>query len=393
MPDLFIGLMSGTSADGIDAALVEIDAARVRLRHACHSRFPAPLQAGIHALARGNYGDRDAIEWLGALDARLGEAFADAALQIIGEAGVDKGRIRAIGSHGHTIRHRPDESSPFTLQIGDPNIVAARTGVTTVADFRRRDVALGGQGAPLAPAFHQAIFGSADETRVVLNLGGIANVTLLDPARETRGFDTGPANTLLDAWASRHGRGPFDNNGAFARTGHFNAALLAALLDDAYFKRPPPKSSGLERFNPDWLDAQLARLAEPVAAADVQATLVELTARSVANEIATHAPSAQRVYACGGGVHNPALMTALGDALGTVTFESTAIAGADPDYIEAMAFAWLASRALTGKPGNLPAVTGAREAATLGTICPGPAGKTRPGETYSNSSVSPASRQ
>ncbi|HET7569516.1 MAG TPA: anhydro-N-acetylmuramic acid kinase [Gammaproteobacteria bacterium] len=367
---LYIGLMSGTSADGVEAALVAIEAGHVRLRHACYQGFSAELHAEVHALAHGEYADADAIETLGALDVGLGAAFADTALQVIAEAGIQAREVRAIGSHGQTIRHRPDASAPFTLQIGDPNVIAARTGITTVADFRRRDLALGGQGAPLAPAFHQAIFADVNEPRAVLNLGGIANLTLLEPGRDVRGFDCGPANTLLDAWATRQGRGPIDRDGALALAGNVCAPLLEKLLEDAYFQHPPPKSSGPEHFNLQWLDAALAGLGESPTPPDVQATLVALTAATIARDLRAQANDTRRLYVCGGGVHNPAVMDALQQALPDVAIASTARLGVDPDYVEAMAFAWLAHRTLEGQPGNLPAVTGAREAAVLGVICP-----------------------
>lgn len=368
---LYVGLMSGTSADGIEAALVAIEAERIQLRRAHYTRFAPAMRTEIQTLARGEYADADAIEALGALDVRLGEAFADAVLAVIDAAGVEARAVRAIGSHGQTIRHRPEAPAPFTLQIGDPHVIAARTGLTTVADFRRRDIALGGQGAPLAPGFHQAAFAAADEARAVLNLGGIANVTLLEPDREVRGFDTGPANTLLDAWAARHGHGTMDEDGAFARAGRTHPRLLQTLLDEAYFRRPPPKSSGPEHFNLGWLDSALAGLDTTPAPEDVQATLVELTATTVAQDLRTHAPAVRRLCVCGGGVHNPALMASLQAALPDVAVESTAGLGIDPDYVEAMAFAWLAHATLAGRHGNIPAVTGAARGAVLGGIYAG----------------------
>ncbi|HET6726059.1 MAG TPA: anhydro-N-acetylmuramic acid kinase [Gammaproteobacteria bacterium] len=368
---LYVGLMSGTSADGVEAALVAIEGGRIEFRDACYNRFPAELRDEIHALARGDYGDHDPIEWLGGLDVRLGEAFAEAALQVLSKTQVDAREICAIGSHGQTIRHRPDSPTPFTLQIGDPSVIAARTGITTIADFRRRDIALGGQGAPLAPAFHQAAFAAPDEARAVVNLGGIANVTVLEPGQAVRGFDIGPANTLLDAWATHHGRGPIDTDGAFALAGNRCDTLLDALLEDDYFRRPPPKSSGPEHFNLAWVEAARASLAGEPTPADVQATLVALTATTVADALRAHAPAVRKLYVCGGGVHNPSLMDALRGALPEVAAAPTDALGIDPDYVEAMAFAWLAYRTLAGEPGNLPAVTGAHEETVLGTICPG----------------------
>ncbi|HET7370152.1 MAG TPA: anhydro-N-acetylmuramic acid kinase [Gammaproteobacteria bacterium] len=366
---LYIGLMSGTSADGVEAALVAINDGHIQLRHACYDRFDAVLHDDIHGLARGDYEGRDPIDALGMLDVRLGEAFAAAALRVLTESGIEPRAVRAIGSHGQTIRHRPDGPAPFTLQIGDPNIIAARTGITTAADFRRRDIALGGQGAPLAPAFHQATFAAPDQIRALLNLGGIANITVLEPGRDVRGFDTGPANTLLDAWAARHDRGRIDEDGAWASSGSIHNELLQALLKDDYFRRPPPKSSGPEHFNLGWLQAGITSLPEPPTPEDVQATLVELSAMTVADALLAQA--VRQVYVCGGGVHNPVLMAALRRALPSVAVHSTAELGIDPDYVEAMAFAWLAHRTVTGQAGNLPAVTGARTPAVLGTICPG----------------------
>lgn len=367
--EFYIGLMSGTSADGIDAALVAIDDAHgIRLCRALFTPFPAPLRAAILALAGGRYDGKDPIERLGELDVQLGEAFADAALALREAAGLEPRQVRAIGSHGQTIRHRPDAAPAFTLQIGDPHVIAARTGIATVADFRRRDLALGGQGAPLVPAFHQAVFAAPGETRAVLNLGGIANLTLLAADDTVTGFDTGPGNILLDAWAARHGHGRMDKDGVFARAGQPDPRLLKTLLADAYFERPPPKSTGPECFNLDWLDAALKATGTTAAPADVQATLVELTAAGVAAALTAHAAGAMRLYACGGGVHNPALMQALAVALPGIDVTTTADLNVNPDWVEAMAFAWLARQTLGGLPGNVTAVTGAREAAPLGAV-------------------------
>ena len=271
--------------------------------------------------------------------------------------------VAAIGSHGQTICHRPNGAFPFTLQIGDPSVIAERTGILTVADFRRGDVAAGGQGAPLLPALHAAVLADPAIPRAILNLGGIANLTLLVPGQEVLGFDTGPANCLLDAWAARHLGTERDNGGAWASSGTVDRDLLARCLDDPYFAAAPPKSTGREVFNLDWLDA---RVHTGIAPADVQATLLALSARTIADALRANAPATREVFACGGGVHNPALMDALRAELPGVRVDTTAALGLDPDFVEAAGFAWLAHARLAGEPGNLPSVTGARRPRVLG---------------------------
>lgn len=367
---LYLGLMSGTSADGVEAALADIEANRIRFISGCSHPYPAAIRRAIIDLARSEYGDHDAIDQLGTLDNALGELFAATALDAIDKGTTGGKQPRAIGSHGQTIRHRPNAPSRFSLQIANPNIIAARTGVTTVADFRRRDMALNGQGAPLAPAFHHAAFAARSQTRAIVNLGGIANITALVPGHPVTGFDTGPANTLCDAWARRHGHGAFDKDGALALAGRVHQPLLRALLADPYFSRPPPKSTGPEYFNLQWLDAALDARKNAISIADVQATLVALTARSIANDLCDSIPGLDELYVCGGGVHNPALMHALEKALPDVAIASTSVLGIDPDYVEAVAFAWLAGRTLHHQPGNSPAVTGASEDTILGAIFP-----------------------
>jgi anhydro-N-acetylmuramic acid kinase len=275
--------------------------------------------------------------------------------------------VRSIGSHGQTIRHRPAAAHPFTWQIGDANVIAERTGIDTVADFRRRDVAAGGQGAPLVPAFHAAMLRDEREDRAVLNLGGIANFTLLPAQGDVRGFDTGPANALMDAWCERHRGQPYDAHGAFAASGARDDALLQRLLDDPWFAAPPPKSSGREQFHLRWVESRLHGDERPE---DVQATLLELTAATVADALLAHQPTTRRVLACGGGVHNPHLLARIAARLPGVHVDSTQAHGLDPDFVEAMAFAWLAREALAGRPGNVPAVTGARGPRVLGVVYP-----------------------
>ncbi|MBP7656790.1 MAG: anhydro-N-acetylmuramic acid kinase, partial [Pseudoxanthomonas sp.] len=319
-------------------------------------------------VALGQGADTVSLDALGALDATVALAFADAALALLQDAGVPRGRVRAIGSHGQTIRHRPQADPPFTWQLGDGNVIAERSGIDTVADFRRRDVAAGGQGAPLMPAFHAALLGSPQEDRAVLNLGGIANFTLLPVGGEVRGFDTGPANALMDAWCERHTGRAYDADGAFAASGQVDAALLARLLADPWFALPPPKSTGREHFHLDWLQARMGETVLPPA--DVQATLLDLSARTVADALQMTQPDTRRVLVCGGGVRNAVLMARLAAYLPQAIVESTAMHGLEPDYVEAMGFAWLAREALASRPGNLPAVTGASGRRILGTVFP-----------------------
>jgi anhydro-N-acetylmuramic acid kinase len=359
---LYLGLISGTSADGIDAALVRFEP-RLEVLAARTIAYSDAIRDSILTLATANAAI--ALDDFGALDVAVGTAFADAALAVLRDAGVDHSAVAAIGSHGQTIRHRPSGPFPFTLQIGDASVIAEKTRITTIADFRRADVAAGGQGAPLLPALHAALFSASDRTRVILNLGGIANITVLAPGRDVLGFDTGPANCLLDAWALRHRGTARDEGGAWAASGRVDRAELDAWLSDPYFKAPPPKSTGREHFNLDWLDARVRTDAAP---ADVQATLLALTATSIADAIRASAPDAREVFACGGGVHNPALMSALRDRLAPATLDSTSALGLDPDYVEAAGFAWLARARIAQTPGNLPAVTGARGPRVLGAI-------------------------
>ena len=361
---LYLGLISGTSADGIDAALVRFDP-RLEVIAARTYAYPGSLRERIVALARN--AAQIALDDYGHLDAEVGACFADAASALLREADVDAGDVAAIGSHGQTVCHRPGGAHPFTLQIGDPNVIAERTGITTIADFRRADVAAGGQGAPLLPALHAALFSDARTPRAVLNLGGISNATLLRPGKDVIGFDTGPANCLLDAWAARHLGTARDENGTWAASGEVRDNLLAAWLQEPYFAAPPPKSTGREHFNLDWLDV---RTPADIAAADVQATLLALSARSIAD--ALRASGVREVYACGGGVHNTALMAALRAELPDLRFDTTSALGLDPDFVEAAGFAWLARARINGLPGNIPSVTGALGPRVLGAIYAAP---------------------
>lgn len=359
MSALCVGLISGTSADGIDAALVRFDDdGQPHVLASLTQPYPRELHAAVRAAIVERHGD---YRELMALDAACGDAFAAAARAVAAAGGVDISAVSAIGSHGQTLAHHPDDGT--TLQVADPNRIAARTGVPVVADFRRADMACGGQGAPLAPLLHRRLFADDGVPTGVVNLGGIANLTLLDADGGVRGFDTGPANTLLDGWACRHGKGEHDAGGAFAATGTVNDALLARLLDDAYFRRPPPKSTGREYFTMEWLDERLEGM--DIAPADVQATLVALSARTIADQ----ADTLERLYACGGGVHNAALMAALRAALPDCTIADTGTVGIDPDAVEATLFAWLAWQRINARtPSGIRAVTGAARGAVLGGV-------------------------
>ena len=366
---LFLGLISGTSADGIDAALVRFadDAAHARPELVFGRTYAWDPMLRARLVALGQQSAQLTLDEVGELDVRIGRAFANAANAAIADSGIDRGELAAIGSHGQTLRHRAHGDVPYTLQLGDPSSIAERCGVAVVADFRRRDVAAGGHGAPLVPAFHAATLHDAGEDRAVLNLGGIANFTLLPARGAVRGFDTGPANGLMDAWCLRHTGHGFDAGGAFAASGQVDDGLLARLLDEPWFALPPPKSTGRDQFHLDWV---ASKLAGDESAADVQATLLALTVRTVADALRASQPETRRLIACGGGVHNPALMVALANAMPGIHVESSAAHGLDPDSVEAMAFAWLARETLANRPGNLPAVTGAAGPRVLGGIYP-----------------------
>ena len=299
----------------------------------------------------------------GASATQLGSVAIEAA---VAQCGIAAGDVRAIGSHGQTIRHRPDDDRPFTLQIGNAGIIAKGTGIDCVADFRGADLALGGQGAPLVPPFHEWLFRAADVDRCVLNIGGIANITVLTAAPgPIRGFDTGPGNTLMDAWVRRHRNIAFDDGGRWAASGTAIPRLLEAMLADPYFARQPPKSTGFEYFNEDWLARLVRDDADP---ADVQASLADLTATTIADAVRRHAPQTREVLVCGGGAHNHDLLRRLEDQVAPVTLVSTADFGLDPDHVEAAAFAWLAHQRLEARPGNSPAVTGAARPLILGGV-------------------------
>lgn len=361
--------MSGTSADSIDAALVAFDKGGHHLLSALSYPLAPSLKTEIHALAHPGANE---IARMGALDQQLGEAFAEAVSQLLIEAGVAAGDVTAIGSHGQTIRHEPAHNGGvrFTLQIGDPNIIAEQTGILTVADFRRRDIACGGQGAPLAPGFHAAQF-RAETPRCIVNVGGIANVTNLPPAGPVVGFDTGPGNTLLDAWIQHCLGKPFDDSGSWAASGKVDGELLNRMMEHPFLQLAAPKSTGREDFNLPWLQELLADCSHLVMPADVQATLLEFTACTIAQAIKSYCERGTSVYICGGGAHNQQLLQRLQAHIPDSQVHTTEALGLHPDWVEAVAFAWLAKQYIDGQPGNLPSVTGARAPVVLGAAYPG----------------------
>lgn len=363
--ELYIGVMSGTSMDGVDTALVSIEDTGITLL--AHDEFPMPddIKARLLEVCIGQKTDLIAI---GELDHQLGHLFADAVLQLLDKSGTPASSVSAIGNHGQTVFHQPTGDSPFTMQLGDANIIAAKTQIQTVADFRRKDMALGGQGAPLVPAFHHTIFHPQDSSVVVLNIGGISNISVLRPNQPTLGYDTGPGNMLMDAWVDKHIGEKFDRNAQFALKGQLNQALIEQLLSESYLSQLPPKSTGRELFNLPWLEQQLTEFKD-LTAEDVQRTLCEYTALTIANEVGTYRLGNQpALYVCGGGTRNPLLMKRLTELLPSWDVDSTTSKGVDADYMEAMAFAWLAQRHVHQLPSNLPEVTGASRAASLGVL-------------------------
>ena len=358
--------MSGTSVNGVDVVLARFDPQPIVL--ASHEH---PIAAELRQrLLELNRPGADELNRVARLDNAVARLFAAAVNTLLKQARVGAAAVRALGSHGQTVRHAPpvggDPDAAFTVQIGNPSLLAELTGITTVADFRRRDMAAGGQGAPLAPAFHAACFTDQNVPQAVVNIGGIANLTLLPgPGRPVIGFDTGPGNALLDGWAERCLGQPYDQDGAWGRNGRVQPTLLERWLSESFFALPAPKSTGRELFHLDWL-GDLRNFAP----ADVQATLLALTAESIAAAVRVQTPAPEQLWVCGGGAHNTALMQALSERLAPLPVRSTAAVGIDPDFLEALGFAWLARQTLAGLPGNLPAVTGARGPRVLGGVYP-----------------------
>lgn len=358
----FIGLMSGTSADGIDAVLINTEGQQSELIGSHHCPMPAPLRDEILAFRQSG---PDELHRLATLDVQLAEEYASAVSALLEAAQLEAANVAAIGCHGQTLRHHPEGDTPYTLQIGDPNRLAELTSITVVSDFRRRDMAAGGQGAPLVPAFHRARLVSEGDATAVVNIGGIANISLVTAGGEATGWDTGPGNTLMDAWIAQHQGEPFDRNGEWAASGAVIAPLLSALLEDPFFATPPPKSTGPEYFHLDWLTTHLSGDESP---ADVQCTLAALTVESLALALAQEPLDVIRI--CGGGARNTWLMQQLTDRLGDTAVTTTEAIGVDPEWVEAWAFAWLAEQTVAGLPGNMPAVTGAAGPRVLGGIYP-----------------------
>ena len=362
---LVIGLMSGTSLDGVDAVLVDFSENPQRAP-ATLATFWLPYPADIRRQAlQLQSAQHDEIHAAELLANQLAHCFAEAVHQLLAVAGVNAARVAAIGCHGQTIRHQP--AAGYTIQLNNPALLAELTGIAVVADFRSRDIAAGGQGAPLVPAFHAAVFGDPELHRVILNLGGIANLTDLDPRQPVRGFDCGPGNLLMDAWIERHLGRRYDEGGSWASKGQVIPELLQRLLADAFFAASPPKSCGREEFNSDWLQRHLSGSEPPD---DVQATLLELTAVSASAAIGRWCGRPQELFVCGGGARNQALMARLQQLLPDCRVAGTDFLGQPADWVEAVAFAWLAWRTLRGEPGNLATVTGARGSRILGAIYP-----------------------
>ncbi len=362
--DLFIGLISGTSVDGIDCALVRFDAARPQLL-ASHCMPIAPeLREAILRLCEGT---SISLHLLGESDVLIGRSFAAAVNELLAQTEFDAEDIAAIGSHGQTVWHQPFGDAPFTLQLGDPNTIAEHTGIRTVADFRRRDMAAGGEGAPLAPLLHRQIFAAGNIDRAVVNIGGIANTTVLRGDGSCLAFDTGPGNVLLDYWIGKNKGQPFDAGGDWAAAGKVHDDLLQLLMSEPYLQQPPPKSTGRELFNGPWLERQLGTLGATIDAVDVQATLLQFTVGSItlAND-GVFTPA--EIYVCGGGAHNRALMTQLAQTCPDALVSSTATLGVEPDWVEAIAFAWMARQTVAGKTIDAGAFTGAAGARILGGV-------------------------
>jgi anhydro-N-acetylmuramic acid kinase len=370
--ELYVGLMSGTSIDAIDCAVVRCSQDTIELLETAEHAIPETVRKEIAQLSHSGPGE---IEIMGRLDRVIGALFAEASLNLLEAAGIAAQDIAAIGSHGQTIRHRPPSGGhapkeSFTLQIGDPNTIAELTGITTVADFRRRDIAAGGEGAPLAPAFHAAAFAKPGVNRAIVNIGGIANASILMGDRLHLGFDTGPGNTLLDHWIARHRGDRYDRDGAWSAEGSVSPELLSRLLGHPFLDKSGPRSTGKEVFNLSWLSQCYPDL-EATDPQTVQSTLAEYTAASIAKALVESRSRLDEVYVCGGGAHNADLMRRLHRHLKPTSLASTNALGMNPDWVEAAAFGWLAYRSIAGLPGNAPAGTGANGFRVLGGIYPG----------------------
>ncbi|ENM5740062.1 anhydro-N-acetylmuramic acid kinase [Vibrio mimicus] len=362
--ELYIGIMSGTSLDGIDTVLVEIEHNQVRLLDSHDYPIPDPLKQRLLDVCLGQ--STNLVE-IGELDHLLGKLYAKAVQALLNKSHYIAEQITAIGNHGQTVFHQPNGDTPFTTQLGDANIIAALTKIDTIADFRRKDIALGGQGAPLVPAFHQSIFSSTDSSVVVLNIGGIANISVFRPEQAVVGYDTGPGNMLMDAWCAKHTDKPYDQDALLAQQGNVSQNLLTKLLNEPYLALSAPKSTGRELFNLPWLESTLADTC--ISAEDVQRTLCEYTAQTISNEVSKFAlGQSPELLVCGGGAYNPLLMERLDQLLPDWQVMLTDDKGVDSNNMEAMAFAWLAYRRIHNLPSNVPEVTGASKLASLGVM-------------------------
>ena len=370
--DLYIGLMSGTSLDAIDVALVSIDEQGIELIDCCQYPYPPVLREQVLSICGG---ECTTLPQIGSIDHKLGKLFSNAVNNLLERACLSSEQIRAVGSHGQTVYHRPSGDAPFSLQLGDANLIAALTGIDTVADFRRIDMALGGQGAPLVPAFHKQLFAARDSATVVLNIGGISNISVI-PARDqtdqlVTGYDTGPGNILMDAWCLEHTGKFYDKDAVWGRLGSINKKLLDQLMGDPYLVASAPKSTGREHYSLEWLDSELTKQSNAIAAEDVQRTLCEFTALSIASQVqAFQYGSNSELLVCGGGAGNPLLMERLNCHLQDWLILPTSDRGIPEDYMEAMAFAWFARQRIHNLVSSLPSVTGARCGASLGVIYP-----------------------
>ena len=372
---LYLGIMSGTSLDGVDLALVDFESG-AKLEASCFVPMPEALRADLSVLLKSG---ETSLQKLGEIDYRLGVLYADCVNEFLAKNQLKPSQIEAIGCHGQTVWHAPQGNFPFTMQIGDMNLVAARTGITTVGDFRRKDMAMGGQGAPLVPAFHEAVFARPNQFTVVLNIGGISNISVLDPKSETIGYDVSVGNALMDSWIEKHLGKRYDKNAEWAKTGEVISELLAEMLNEPFLQLPPPKSTGRELFNLAWLEKQFANLTAKSPASsvanfkpeDIQYTLAEFTAQSITRELSQWKNEPNKVLlVCGGGARNPLLMERFNVLLPDWHVGTTNDYGVDVDYVEAAAFAWLAFQRMENLPSNMPSVTGASQAVSLGVIFP-----------------------
>ena len=364
MTTINIGLMSGTSLDGMDAVAVALDESGLSILASHSIDMPKDLKRKIQTICQpGN----NEISLMAEIIPEFVQLSAKAVSAVMEQANLTPEQITAIGSHGQTVRHMPEQG--FTLQLDNPSLLAELTSITVVADFRRRDLAAGGQGAPLVPAFHHSVFGNAQEDRVVVNVGGISNITILpaDPEEKVLGFDTGPGNLLMDHWCQENLGLAYDKDGQWAASELHDEILLETMLSESFFRQQPPKSTGRELFNPHWLDGMLKGF-KAISPSSIQATLCRLTARGIADAIQEHAPGTRSAYLCGGGALNKTLMKNLAELLPGVDINTTAQLGITPEWVEAVAFAWLAQQTLNHQPGNMPSVTGAKGERILGGI-------------------------